>query len=125
MVERGHSLGCMEVIGKERHMESKDYQYVEDPFYVTRREFVTIAGIIIALLALPAVWINLLVSAKNDYIRARAKGLYLDDERAKIRVSHENQAVARYYKEFGGKPLSGLSEELLHTRYFDRSKGLI
>jgi len=105
-------------------MENKEYQYAESPFNVSRRQFLTIGGIVVALLALPAVWVKSLVSSRNDYILARARGLYKDDEKAKIRVSHANQAVAQYYRDFGGKPLGELSEELLHTKYVNRNKGL-
>lgn len=103
-------------------MKEQEYQYTENPFNVSRRQFITIGGIIIAFLALPAVWVNALVSSRNNYIQARTKGLYRDDEKAKIRVSHGNKAVAQYYKDFGGKPLGELSEELLHTKYVNRSK---
>ena len=105
-------------------MEKNEYQYTENPFNVSRRQFITIGGIVVALLALPAVWMHVLVSSRNDYILLRTKGLYRDDQKAKIRVSHANQAVARYYKDFGGKPLGELSEELLHTKYINRTKGL-
>jgi ferredoxin hydrogenase small subunit len=105
-------------------MENKNYQYIENPLHVTRREFITIGGIIVAFLALPAVWIKTLTSANNNYILARTKGLYQDDEKAVVRVSHANKSVIRYYQEFGGKPLGHLSEELLHTKYIDRTKGL-
>ncbi len=105
-------------------MDNKEYQYMEDPFNLSRRQFITIGGIVIALLALPGVWLKGVVASKNDYILARTKGLYMDDEKAKIRVSHANKAVAQYYKDFGGKPLGELSEELLHTKYIDRTKSL-
>lgn len=105
-------------------MENKKYQYIENPLHVTRREFITISGIIVAFLALPAVWIKTLTSANNNYIQARTKGLYQDDEKAAVRVSHANKSVARYYKEFGGEPVGHLSEELLHTKYIDRTKDL-
>lgn len=105
-------------------MENKEYQYMENPSSLTRRQFITIGGIVIALLALPTIWITSLVSRKNDYILARTKGLYQDDVKSKIRVSHANRAVAKYYEDFGGKPLSERSEELLHTKYIDRTKGL-
>jgi ferredoxin hydrogenase small subunit len=105
-------------------MENRNIQYTEDPFLVSRRQFITIGGIVVALLALPAVWLKIIVSSKNDYILARTRGLYSDDEKATIRVSHANKAVARYYKEFGGAPLGELSEELLHTKYVDRTRML-
>lgn len=103
-------------------MENKDYQYIENPLHVTRREFISIGGIVVAFLALPAVWMKMLASSNNNYILARTKGLYQDDEKSAIRVSHANKSVARYYKEFGGEPLGHLSEELLHTKYINRTK---
>ena len=106
-------------------MENRTYSYMENPVQLTRRQFITIGGIVIALLALPVVWISSLASKKNDYILARTKGLYQDDSKSKIRVSHANKAVEKYYKDFGGKPLGERSEELLHTKYFDRTKGLV
>lgn len=105
-------------------MEKQDYQYMENPLHVTRREFITIGGIVMAFLALPAVWIKAVTSSNNNYIKARIKGLYQDDAKSAIRVSHANKSVARYYKEFGGEPLGHLSHELLHTKYINRTKGL-
>jgi len=103
-------------------MEKKDYQYTENPFSVSRRQFITISGIVIALLALPAVWVKGMVSSNNAYIQARTRGLYKDDKKSSVRVSHANKAVAQYYRDFVGKPLGELSEELLHTHYINRAK---
>lgn len=105
-------------------MSENNYQYTENPFTVSRREFITITGIIGAFIALPAILIKSVASSNNAYIQARTKGLYSDDVKSKIRVSHANTAVARYYKEFGGEPLGHLSHKLLHTHYIDRTKGL-
>lgn len=102
-------------------MSDQDYKHIENPLHVTRREFVSITGIIAVLLTLPVIWIKSAASSKNDYIRARTQNLYEDDIKSKIRVSHANKSVARYYEEFGGKPLSHLSEELLHTKYINRT----
>lgn len=125
MAGGGASLVCLEIIEKRsRHMKNREYQYMENPSYLTRRQFITIGGIVIALLALPTIWITSLVSRKTDYILARTKGLYKDDVESKVRVSHANQAVMKYYKDFGGKPLSERSETLLHTKYVNRTKGL-
>jgi ferredoxin hydrogenase small subunit len=112
------------IIKGVNNMEKQDYQYIENPLHVTRREFITIGGIVVAFLALPAVWIKTVTSSNNNYIKARTKGLYQDDEKSAVRVSHANKSVARYYQEFGGEPLGHLSHELLHTRYINRTKGL-
>ncbi len=104
-------------------MKDKRYQYEESPSYVSRREFMTISGIVIAILALPAVWIRSAVVKRNGYIRARIGGLYKDDAGSKIRVSHANSGVARLYTDFAGHPLSEVSEELFHTEhYIDRTR---
>ncbi len=47
----------------------------------------------------------------------RAKGLYEDDLHCKERLSHENPAIKRLYKEFLGEPGSELAHKLLHTHY--------
>ncbi len=103
-------------------MKEERYQYEESPSYVTRREFITISGIVIAILALPALWIRAAVVKRNNYIRARINGLYRDDAGSKVRVSHANSGVARLYKDFAGHPLSEISEELFHTEgYVNRT----
>jgi len=106
-------------------MEKQSLSYIENQPALSRREFITIGGIVVAFLALPVVWIRTIVTSNNDYIRARTKGLYQDDARAAVRVSHANKSVARYYREFGGEPLGHLSHELLHTSYINRTKGLV
>lgn len=40
------------------------------------------------------------------------------------RASQDNAQVKLMYKEFIGKPLSPKAEELLHTRWFDKSAGI-
>ena len=81
-------------------MSDQDFKYIENPLQVTRREFITITGILTAFLALPAIWIHSMAAANNDHIKARTQNLYQDDIKSKIRVSHANKSVARYYKEF-------------------------
>ena len=57
----------------------------------------------------------------NDAIRAkRAAGLYTDDERSAIRVSHKNEAVTAVYTEFLKEPNSEKAHHLLHTHYIKR-----
>lgn len=52
----------------------------------------------------------------------RIDSLYNRDTNNKLRVSHENPDIIKLYEEFLGKPLSKKSEELLHTKYEDKSK---
>lgn len=53
----------------------------------------------------------------DTYVSKRASVLYSEDERQVIRQSHNNPDIIRLYKEFLTKPLSELSEKLLHTTY--------
>ncbi len=53
----------------------------------------------------------------NDVRMARARGLYSDDERRKLRKSHENPHVKRLYDGFLKEPLGRKAHELLHTKY--------
>ncbi len=62
---------------------------------------------------------------KGDELRQkRISGLYAQDEKMKLRCSHENQEILTLYQEFYGQPLSELAEKMLHTVYTDRSKEL-
>ena len=54
----------------------------------------------------------------------RIEGLYKRDASLPNRNSYENQELLTLYKEFYGKPLSPLAEEILHTKYTDRSGSL-
>ncbi|MDR0330849.1 MAG: iron hydrogenase small subunit, partial [Chitinispirillales bacterium] len=57
----------------------------------------------------------------DDKVRKlRADGLYKDDEKSKVRCSHQNPQIAKLYKEFLEKPMSHKSHELLHTSYEPR-----
>ncbi|MGM9517587.1 MAG: [FeFe] hydrogenase, group A [Acidaminococcus sp.] len=51
----------------------------------------------------------------------RIQGLYQRDAALANRNSHENQELLELYREFYGKPLSPLAEQILHTTYEDRS----
>ena len=55
----------------------------------------------------------------ETYRSKRASVLYSEDERQTIRQSHNNPDIIKLYKDFLGKPLSELSEKLLHTHYND------
>lgn len=54
----------------------------------------------------------------------RMEGLYNKDKEAKIKSSFQNPEIVQLYKNFYGKPLSELAEQMLHTKYIDRSKEL-
>lgn len=52
---------------------------------------------------------------------ARMNGIYKEDEKASIRLCHENPEIKEIYKDFLGYPNSSKAEELLHTTYQDKS----
>ena len=57
-----------------------------------------------------------------DLRSKRAKALYDEDKKLKIRKSHENKAIQEVYKNFFGEPGSHKAHEILHTSYVDRKK---
>lgn len=98
------------------------YDYVEKAVKVSRREFLQVVGVAGAVMWTGAYVATDLVQDRTKYIKMRAQGIYKDDVKAKVRQSHNNQALNEMYKKFAQKPLSPLSEELFHTRYVDRTK---
>ncbi|MCL2213862.1 MAG: NADH-dependent [FeFe] hydrogenase, group A6 [Treponema sp.] len=57
----------------------------------------------------------------TDEIRSqRTRGLYSDDEKSKIRCSHQNPFIDQVYKEFLGEPGGHKAHKLLHTKYVER-----
>ncbi len=57
----------------------------------------------------------------NDEIRLkRAAGLYKDDEKSEIRVSHKNPMIIDIYKNYYGEPNSEKAHHQLHTHYTER-----
>ncbi len=52
----------------------------------------------------------------------RAEAIYTEDEKMKVRKSHENPEVIELYKDFLGKPLGEVSHHLLHTKYTRRER---
>lgn len=62
---------------------------------------------------------------QGDILRfKRIASLYNKDNSLSLRLSHENPDVIAVYKQFYGQPLSELSEQMLHTFYYDRSADL-
>ena len=53
----------------------------------------------------------------DTYRWKRAQALYSEDERQKLRQSHNNPQIQALYKNFLGEPNSHLAHELLHTTY--------
>lgn len=59
---------------------------------------------------------------EGDALRARRIASLYDRDRAMaVRTSHENEEIQALYREFYGKPLSPLAEQMLHTGYEDKS----
>ncbi|MDD2598833.1 MAG: [Fe-Fe] hydrogenase large subunit C-terminal domain-containing protein [Kiritimatiellae bacterium] len=57
----------------------------------------------------------------TDVVRyARTRGIYTDDEKSVLRMSHQNPQVQKVYSEFLGAPLSEKAHELLHNHYHER-----
>ena len=52
----------------------------------------------------------------------RLRAIYTEDESKVLRQSHLNPSISKIYEDYLGKPGGHLSHELLHTKYFDRSK---
>ena len=60
-------------------------------------------------------------SVRNAWTE-RAAGIYKEDERKKLRKSHENPGVQKLYSEFLLEPLGHKSHDLLHTTYTPRGR---
>ena len=58
--------------------------------------------------------------ATDEVRAARTAGLYTDDEKSALRMSHLNPEVSALYKDYLGEPGSEKAEHLLHTDYHKR-----
>ena len=58
--------------------------------------------------------------ATDEVRAARTAGLYTDDEKSVVRMSHLNPEVQALYKDYLGEPGSEKAEHLLHTDYRKR-----
>jgi iron-only hydrogenase group A len=54
--------------------------------------------------------------------KSRIQAVLARDKNMPLRKSHENPAVKKIYKDFLGAPGGAKAEELLHTKYIDRTK---
>ena len=48
------------------------------------------------------------------------KGIYSEDERKTLRLSHENSDIQKLYADFLGEPGSEKAHHLLHTTYHQK-----
>jgi len=102
--------------------------YVEPPLDrgITRRSFLTLAGVGVALLALGGYKLSDIIAKRNKYIQMRQAGLYKDDKRVReklgLAASHQTPMIKTFYEEFGEHPVSHVTHHLLHTSYAPRSK---
>jgi len=55
--------------------------------------------------------------ATDEVRKARTAGIYTDDEKCVLRMSHLNPQVQKLYAEFLGSPLSEKAHHLLHNHY--------
>lgn len=99
---------------------------------MTRRQFFKGSGLLLIAAVATGVFAKLgvdILKASDDYIAARAEGLYTLDEKMAIRRSHHNPEIAKIYQDFlspgSVTPLTEKSEHLLHTRYGKDIPGLI
>lgn len=61
-------------------------------------------------------------SMRKKAIRKRAKGLYLTDMKAKVRVSNQNSSIMTLYKNYFGEPCSKRAKKILHVKYVEEKK---
>ena len=57
---------------------------------------------------------------RRDLLKKRMEGLYSEDARKVLRMSHENTDIQTLYKEFLGEPGSEKAHHLLHTVYHQK-----
>jgi len=55
-----------------------------------------------------------------DLLEQRMKGLYTEDEKKTLRMSHENPDIKKLYDEYMGTPGSDKAHHLLHTVYHQK-----
>ena len=56
----------------------------------------------------------------TDLLEKRMKGIYSEDERKTLRLSHENSDIQKLYADFLGDPGSEKAHHLLHTTYHQK-----
>ncbi|PKP34734.1 MAG: ferredoxin, partial [Bacteroidetes bacterium HGW-Bacteroidetes-17] len=61
------------------------------------------------------------IGASEEAIRARMQSIYAIDDKAIVRVSHQNPEVIALYENYLEEPLGHKSHQLLHTKYTKRN----
>ena len=56
----------------------------------------------------------------TELLDKRMKGLYTEDEKKTLRLSHENADIQKLYAEYLGEPGSEKAHHLLHTTYHQK-----
>ncbi len=62
------------------------------------------------------------IHQKTEKVVKRVQVLYDIDEKAKHRMSHDNDSVKKIYSDYFIEPNSHIAHEILHTTYTDRKK---
>ena len=57
------------------------------------------------------------LGATDEVRKKRIAGLYSDDEKSALRMSHQNPQITKIYDDYLGKPLSEKAHKLLHNHY--------
>ena len=60
------------------------------------------------------------IHGQTDQLLKRMQGLYSEDERKTLRMSHENPDIKKLYDEYLGQPGSEKAHHLLHTNYHQK-----
>ena len=106
---------------------SRNYQFEERPAGVIlgRRGLFKVVGLCAVAAGATGWGVCDLISSRNDVLRARQEGLYLDDQlcrKQNLTSSHQDPAVKKIYTDLGAAPMDDTMYGLLHTRYFQRSQ---
>ena len=94
--------------------------------HTTRRGFLKAACMVTGGMLLSIRMTGRAVAAVKEiknYMQDRIASVYTADAAFPVRASQDNAQVKYLYTHYLEKPLSHKSEELLHTKWFDKSAG--
>ena len=84
---------------------------------ITRRSFMKVSAVTVAMLSLTLSFAKKVLAGIN-LKQIRTEGVYSQDKKMPLRKSQENPEVKLIYKDFLEHPNSHKAHELLHTEYF-------